>query len=103
MNNIYLKAFFKLLDTHNWKNLFTEESALDLFDMMTLAFRFLPVGDLKPFVNNLIAQGTVNGRLETILLTGLDSKLLFPLLQSYVDRTSDLQTAAYISTYAINV
>jgi hypothetical protein len=51
----------------------------------------------------MIKFGIENGKLEIIPIIGLNSLKIFPLLQFYVDRTQDIQTAAYISAYAINI
>ena len=51
----------------------------------------------------MINYGIRQGNLEVIPLIGLNSPNIFYLLQFYVDKTSDLQTAAYVSAYAINV
>jgi|TARA_B110000285_G_C14751748_1_gene435500 WD repeat-containing protein mio len=65
--------------------------------------RFLKTKELVTKCNEIVSYGIMNGNLEVIMLTGLNSQQIFPLLQYYVDRTSDIQTAAYISAYAINV
>lgn len=63
----------------------------------------MPLKELTNKLDELVEIGVMQGRLEIIALVGLNSPLIFPLLQSYVDRTADVQTAAYISAYAINV
>jgi len=65
--------------------------------------RFLPINELKTKIEEMISYGIVNGNLEVIGLIGMNSEKVYPLIQFYVDKTSDLQTAAYISAYAINV
>ena len=72
-------------------------------DFLTLMCRFLPINELKSKIEEIIYYGIVNGNLEVIGLIGMNSEKVYPLLQFYVDKTSDLQTAAYISAYAINV
>jgi hypothetical protein len=72
-------------------------------DFLTLMCRFLPINELKTKIEEMINYGIVNGNLEVIGLIGMNSEKVFPLIQFYVDKTSDLQTAAYISAYAINV
>jgi methylaspartate ammonia-lyase len=72
-------------------------------DYITIMCRFLGTDELMAKIEDLISYGITNGNLEIIALIGLNSEQVFPLLQFYVDKTSDLQTAAYISAYAINV
>jgi hypothetical protein len=72
-------------------------------DFITLMCRFLPINELTTKIEEIISYGIVNGNLEVIGLIGMNSEKVYPLIQFYVDKTSDLQTAAYISAYAINV
>ena len=65
--------------------------------------RFLKTKDLVQKLNEIITFGITNGNLEVLMILGLNSQQVFPILQYYVDRTSDIQTAAYIAAYAINV
>jgi hypothetical protein len=59
--------------------------------------------ELLKLISQIIENGIENGNLEIICLIGLNSSQVFPLLQYYVDKTSDIQTAAYIASYAINI
>jgi len=67
---------------------------LSLADRVGFACRFLPRADLYSFLTS--RKCIKNGSLEGLLITGLDKRGI-GLLQSYMDRTSDVQTAALIS------
>jgi len=76
------------------------DESLSLCDRVAFACRYLPGNTLKSFLDTCIAQCKENGNLEGILITGLD-KRGFTLLQSYVDRNADVQTAALVSSRVI--
>ena len=107
MKNPYFETFFKLIDKDQWPSLLDAQnnqcSQINFLDYVTILCRFLNTKELVQKFNDMIRTGIMNGNLEIIALIGLNSPQLFPLLQYYVDRTSDIQTAAYISAYAINI
>jgi hypothetical protein len=72
-------------------------------DHLAIMCRFLGSNELISKIDEIISYGIMSGNLEIISLIGLNSDKLFPLLQIFVDKTSDLQTAAYIASYAVNV
>lgn len=85
--------------------MFKDDSApkIDFLDYITILCRFLSTKDLVKRLNQIIQCGIVNGNLEILPLIGLNSPQVYPLIQYYVDKTSDIQTAAYIAAYAINI
>lgn len=52
--------------------------------------RFLKTKDLVQKLNEIITFGITNGNLEVLMILGLNSQQVFPILQYYVDRTSDI-------------
>lgn len=110
MKSPYLEAFFKLLDRNQWSDLFSywDQSQpttpkIDVMDFFALIFRFLPLNELVECLRDFEVNGIRDGRLEVLIVTGLNTPIVFPVLQNFIDRTSDLQTAAYIAAYAINI
>ena len=73
---------------------------LSLADRVGFACRFLPRADLYSFLDASMRQCIELGNLEGLLITGLGRSGV-RLLQSYMDRTSDVQTAALISCRAV--
>ena len=63
---------------------------LDPFDFICLLLHFLPTAELEKSLESVMHQGVKEGRLEALVLCGLSSKFVFPLVQTYVDRTCDL-------------
>jgi len=52
-------------------------------------------------LTQIINKGIEEGNLEVISLVGLRAFCVPQILQSYVDRTGDIQTAAYIASYVL--
>ena len=73
---------------------------LSLADRVGFACRFLSRADLYSFLDASMRQCIELGNLEGLLITGLGRSGV-RLLQSYMDRTSDVQTAALISCRAV--
>lgn len=69
---------------------------LSLADRVGFACRFLPRANLYSFLDASMRKCIKIGNLEGLLITGLDKRGI-GLLQSYMDRNSDVQTAALIS------
>nr|CCA18830.1 conserved hypothetical protein [Albugo laibachii Nc14] len=72
------------------------DTTLFLSDRMAFACRFLPAEELGAFIKYIETEYTRKGFLEGLIVTGLDSKGL-ELMQTYLDRTSDIQTVALIA------
>jgi WD40 repeat protein len=71
-----------------------------LADRVAFACKFLPRAELRSFLDASIRKCLQHGDLEGLVITGLDKRGI-ALLQSYVDRQSDVQTAALISSRII--
>jgi len=74
-----------------------EDSALCLCDRIAFCCRFLPRADLKDQLKESIATCQKNGDIEGVVITGI-SQDGFKILQAYVDKVSDVQTAALVSS-----
>ena len=72
------------------------DEGLSLSDRVAFACRFLSRADLRSFLDTSLRKCMKTGNLEGLLITGLDKRGI-GLLQSYVDRYSDVQSAALIS------
>jgi len=69
---------------------------ISLSDRIGFSIKFLPYEDLQRFFLQSFQTSLQNSKLEGLLITGL-SKDGVQLIQSYVDRTADIQTAAFVS------
>ena len=113
-----MRAIFAYLASGDWTDVL-EEDALPLKDRIGVALRFLPDDEvyqnalllscleaegLLPLqlyrnLDRMAQKATAAGELEGLLLTGLLDNSGFSLLQSYVDRTGDVQTAALAGSF----
>jgi hypothetical protein len=79
-----------------WYSDVLEADALALEDKTAFASRFLPPAQLESFLRGTCGQLFERGNLEGLLLLGLTSDGC-SLLQSYLDKSADLQTVALLS------
>lgn len=76
------------------------DAELSLCDRVAFACRFLPRSNLRLFLETMVRRKNKAGSIEGLMITGLDRRGI-GILQSYVDRYSDVQTAALISCRVI--
>ncbi|KAF2072229.1 hypothetical protein CYY_006452 [Polysphondylium violaceum] len=90
----YLKTCLEFLSTSDSKEIYNviEDSSINLADKIALACRYLDHQDLSTFIDKNTLAVTEMGNLQGVLLTGLTEKGI-DLLQNYIDRTADIQTA----------
>ena len=75
---------------------------LCLADRVGVAIRFLNRADLRSFLDLSLRQCLQKGNLEGLIITGLDRRGVGTMIiQSYVDKTSDVQTAALVVSRVI--
>ncbi|XP_055353285.1 GATOR complex protein MIOS-like [Paramacrobiotus metropolitanus] len=72
-----------------------EDDKMELEDRLAFACMFFPDQKLAEFIKDLTEKFTSRGILEGLCLTGFGSEGV-DLVQSYVDRTSDVQTASLL-------
>ncbi|CAN6603480.1 SEH-associated protein 4 [Trichomonascus vanleenenianus] len=97
LDDPYLRAIFAFISDGSWLDVL-DEGSLPLVERLGIAFRFLSDNELTVYLNRMSDRAIQNGDLEGIMLTGITCKAV-PLLQSYVDKTSDVQTASLIISY----
>lgn len=94
----YLRIIFAYIADGNWWDVL-DESALPLRERLGVALRFLPDSELEIYLNRVADSVIERGNIEGILLTGITIKGI-NLLQSFVDRSSDIQSACLIASFA---
>lgn len=99
LENPYLRAIFAFISDNDWWDVL-DEHALPLRERLGIAVRFLADKDLNVYLNRIAVSVINRGELEGLILTGITPRGI-DLLQSYVDKTSDVQTAALIAQYAV--
>ncbi|CCE88896.1 Piso0_001686 [Millerozyma farinosa CBS 7064] len=95
LDNPYLRAIFAFIADNDWWDVLDEHS-LPLRERLGVALRFLSDKDLNVYLNRVAENVIAKGELEGLILTGITPQGM-DLLQSYVDRTSDVQTASLIA------
>lgn len=97
LDDPYLRAIFAFIADNDWWDVLDEHS-LPLRERLGVALRFLSDKDLTVYLNRIGDTVVAKGELEGLILTGITAKGI-DLIQGYVDRTSDVQTAALIVSY----
>lgn len=97
LENPYMCAVFAFISDGEWFDVL-DQSSLPLHERLGIALRFLPDDKLSQHLNHLSARVTSHGDLDGIILTGVTPRAV-DLLQSYVDKTCDVQTASLIISY----
>ncbi|CAR28845.1 ZYRO0F13288p [Zygosaccharomyces rouxii] len=93
----YLRVIFAFIADDDWWDILYEP-AISLRERLGVALRFLNDIDLSRFLERTSSAVIKSGELEGLILTGITPSGI-DLLQSYVDKTSDVQTAALISLF----
>lgn len=99
----YLRHVLKFLMTIGIDDSHKEvmgDATLSLCDRVAFACRFLSGADLRLFLNKCVSDCQSTGNVEGITVTGME-KLGIQILQSYVDRYSDVQTAALVTSRVV--
>lgn len=73
---------------------------LSLCDRVAFACRFLERGHLKAYLQRCIFSCQANGDIEGLVITGINKEGIL-ILQGYVDRYADVQTAALVTSRVI--
>ncbi|KAK3674647.1 hypothetical protein LTR78_005369 [Recurvomyces mirabilis] len=93
-----LKALLTYLTTGDWRTVM-KTTYLDSDYRIALGLKYLNDTELSGFLQGETARAVRNGDLEGILLTGLTEPAM-DLLQTYINKTGDVQTAVLASAYA---
>lgn len=97
LQNPYLRVIFAFVADNDWWDVLSE-TALPLRERLGVALRFLPDHDLDMFLDRVSKTVIARGEIEGLVLTGITPTGM-DLLQSYVDRTADVQTASLLCSY----
>ncbi|OLL25927.1 putative WD repeat-containing protein [Neolecta irregularis DAH-3] len=94
----YLRAIYAFIANGEWRDVL-DDAALPLRDRLGIALRFLDDEDLSNYLLTLGKEVITSGDFEGVYITGLTPEF-GDLLQIYVDRTGDVQTAALVCSFA---
>ena len=96
LHDPYLRAMLTYLAVRDWSEVL-QEDALPLRERLAIAFQFLDDRDLGSYLHRVAGRSSHDGSLEGLIVTGLTAGAL-GILQTYVDVTGDVQTAATLSS-----
>jgi WD repeat-containing protein mio len=85
------------LTSSDWSEVL-EEEALPFKERLAIALQFLDDNGLSSYLRRTKESCSTRGDIEGIIITGL-TPMGMDILQSYVDRTGDVQTAAILSSF----
>ncbi|TFK44098.1 hypothetical protein BDQ12DRAFT_640512 [Crucibulum laeve] len=93
----YFRAMLTHLASGDWSEVL-EEEVLPFRERLAIAFQFLDDKALSSYLRRCTERAALRGDIDCLIVTGI-TKAGLDILQSYVDRTGDVQTAAILSSY----
>ncbi|KAG1812241.1 uncharacterized protein BJ212DRAFT_1448295 [Suillus subaureus] len=93
----YFRVMLTQLTSKDWSKVLEEES-LPLRERLAIAFQFLEDEALSSYLTRTTDRACTRGDIEGLVITGLTPSSM-DILQSYVDRTGDAQTAAILASH----
>jgi hypothetical protein len=87
------------LTVNDWSEVLDEES-IPLRERLAIALQFLDDKSLSSYLRRIADEAVHRGDISGLIVTGLTSTGI-DILQSYVDTTGDVQTAAILSSFRV--
>jgi len=103
----YLRALVTHLTASSWSPVLIPDSTsisqpqLPFRERLAIALHLLDDASLSSYLLHVASSGRTSGSLSSLLVTGLPSTLGMQVLQGYVDRTGDIQSAAILGAYVV--
>ncbi|OZJ06354.1 hypothetical protein BZG36_00690 [Bifiguratus adelaidae] len=97
--NAYLKVIFAYMASLDWREVL-EEERIPLRERTVVALRVLNDEDLTTYVNDMSEKLINEGDIQGLFLTGITPSGV-QLLQNYVNRTGDIQTASLAAAFCV--
>ena len=97
LEDSYFRAMLTYLALGDWADVLEEEH-IPLRERLAIALQFLEDDALSAYLRRVAETSVTHGDVEGIIVTGLTGSGI-QLLQNYVDRTGDVQTAAILGAY----
>ncbi|KAJ1934908.1 hypothetical protein FBU59_005543, partial [Linderina macrospora] len=94
----HLQLIFTYLFTHDWAAVLAAMPTLPLSDRLAVALRHLDDAALMRHVRDEYRRAVMDGAPDGLLVTGVGGHGL-EVMRAYVDRTSDVQTAALVAIF----
>lgn len=93
----YFRAMLTYLALGDWADVLEEEH-IPLRERLAIALQFFEDDALSAYLRRIAEASVSHGEVEGIIVTGLTASGM-QLLQNYIDRTGDVQTAAILGAY----
>lgn len=99
LDDPYARILLTWFITKDWRETI-QDVPIPLAERIGIALRFFDDGDVSDFLREKIKEASTTGELEALMLTGMSHEGAIAIIQSYVDQTGDVQTAAVLSALA---
>ncbi|KAG6844845.1 hypothetical protein H0H87_003277 [Tephrocybe sp. NHM501043] len=94
----YFRAMLTYLVLNDWSEVL-EEEALPFRERLAIAFQFLDDKAVTSYLRRCQERAINRGDIDAIVIPGLSNKGGLKLLQGFVNRTGDVQSAAIIGSF----
>lgn len=94
----YFRAMLTHLGLNDWSEILEEET-FPFRERLAIAFQFLDDKAVTIYLRRCMDRAITRGTVDGVMVPGLASKAGLEILQSYVDRTGDVQSAAVLGSY----
>ncbi|KIM30639.1 hypothetical protein M408DRAFT_15552 [Serendipita vermifera MAFF 305830] len=84
--------------THDWRET-VQDVPIPLTERIGIALRFFEDSEVSQFLKEKVDEAILHGELDGLYITGINEDAI-RVLQSYVDNTGDVQTAAIMGSLA---
>lgn len=98
MQDPYFRALLTHLALNDWSEILDEET-LPFRERLAIAFLFLDDKAVTVYLRRCMDRAVTGGTVDGVMVPGLASRMGLEILQSYVDRTGDVQSAAMLGSY----
>jgi len=97
MKDPYFCAIITYLAVGDWADVLEEEN-IPLRERLAIALQFLDDKALTIYLRRITELAVVKGSIDSLIVTGLTNRGM-NILQSYINNTGDVQTAAILGSY----
>jgi len=94
----YFRAMLTHLVVNDWGEILDEET-FPFRERLAIAFQFLDDKAVTVYLHRCMDRAAERGTVDGMMVPGLASKVGLDILQNYVDRTGDVQSAAVLGSY----
>lgn len=98
LDDPYARMLLTWFMTKDWQETI-QDVPIPLKERVGMALRFFEDDDVSQFLSGIVKDAVQNGDLDAVLLTGINEDAI-KILQSYIDHTGDIQTAAIMGALA---